>query len=421
MKLGALLGLIFCFVVVPAKAADVVLRHNLSGPTAGVLIELVERFNSSSKRGKVLVEHLSMVTDPRRLPHMALLDEDQYMSFFDSRPRMKPVDRVLASAGVKLRSGQLYPGMADVVHDAKGRILALPLALSVPVLYYNKDAFRKAGLDPDRPPRTWWQVQDAAGRLLDAGHACPFTSSHPAWVHVENLATQHGEAISWRQRNGRTEFSFNGMVYVKHLALLASWYKSRYFHYFGRGKEADEKFLRADCSMLTGASSLYARMREGASFKVGVADLPYYDDVRNAAPGRLLPDGAALWVLAGRKAADYKLVARFLAFLIRPEIQREWVAATGFLPMMPAAAGGRGSGTPQALRDAVDRLAEKRFLTAARLKVLPGFERVRSILYEELEDVWANRKPAKEALDNAVTRGNAALRKAPLQLPMDLR
>ncbi len=416
-RFGALLAAAL-FAAAPVRAAEVVLRHNLSGQAAAALIELANRFNAENKSDKVAVEHLSMVQDPRQLPHMALLDEEDYQKFFDTRPRMRSLQQVLAGAGVKISPAQFYPVIADTVDDAKGRMEALPLAMAIPVLYYNKDAFRKAGLNPDQPPRTWWEVQQAAGKLFDAGYRCPLTSSSPAWVHVENLSTQHSEPISARSRNGREQFSFNSLVHVKHLALLASWHKSFYFHYFGRGREADQKFALGECTMLTSDSALYKRLAGATAFEVGMADLPYYDDVRDAAPGRVLPDGPALWALAGKKKDEYRAIARFVAFLLKPEVQKEWVSDTHFLPMTPAAAAS-AEGEPEALRNAVRRLGEKRYMTAARLKLLPGFERVRSIMYEELEAVWANHKPAKEALDTAVRRGNDVLRAAPLGLMIE--
>lgn len=396
---------------------EVVLRHGLSGEPAALLVDLAERFNAGSKTRKVVLQHVTMAGDLRHLPHMALLDEDEYERFFDSRPRMLPLHKVMADAKQKLEAGRFFPVIADVVDDARGRVQALPLALSVPVLFYNKDAFRKVRLDPEQPPKTWREVQGAAGKLFDAGFRCPFTSSSPAWVHIENLSTQHGEPFANRERGGSARLAFNSLVQIKHIALLSSWHKSYYFHYFGRGREANGKFASGECSMLTGDSSLYPGFARTKPFDVGVAELPHYDDVRGAAPGRVLPDGAALWMLAGKKAPEYKAAAEFVAFLLRPEVQKEWVRTTGYLPMTPAAVEALAAEgvAPEVLRKVVQRLSGKSFVTAARPKAMIGLDRARIILNEELEAVWADRKPAKEALDTAVLRGNAVLRAAPVE------
>ena len=399
----------------PPPPPEIVFRHAMTGETAALLVDLVGRFNAESKSGKVILQHLSMVTDPHQLPHLALLEDGEHQKFFDSHPRMLPLHKVMADAKETFDAASLFPVIADVVDDNKGRIQALPLALSVPVLFYNKDTFRKAKLDPAKPPATWWELQTAAGKVYDIDRRCPFTSSNPAWVLMENVATQHGEPIAHGEQSGKTGLALNNLVEVKHVALLASWHKSFYFRTFGPGREADEKFMSGECSMLTSDSSLYLRLLRRKPFDFGVAALPHYDDVRGAAPGRLLPDGAALWVLAGKKKPDYAAVARFVSFLMRPDVQKLWVDGTGYLPMTAAGVEALAAAgvAPELLRKTVERLSDKRFASAAKPKAVFGMSRVRAILHEELEAVWANLKPAKEALDTAVKRGNSVLQPAP--------
>jgi sn-glycerol 3-phosphate transport system substrate-binding protein len=270
-------------------------------------------------------------------------------------------------------------------------------------LFYNKDAFAKAGLNPETAPRTWQEIQNAAGALADSGSACPLTTSCFAWVHLENLSAQHGEPAMV----GSGRYSFNNLVHVKHLARLASWQKSRYFHYFGPGREGDAKFLSGECAMLTGESALHGDLRK-AVFKVGVAALPYYDDVRGAQPDNVLPDGAALRALPGKKKNEYQLAARFVAFLMRPQVQRDWVRATGFLPMTPAALDELAAAgvSPAIIESARKRLGAPK---KANVRMRAGFARgrVRAMLNEEIDLVWKTDRPAKEALDKAMTRANA--------------
>ena len=399
----------------PVASAEIVFRHAMTGEAAAALVELVGRYNAESGGNKVILQHLSLVTDPQQLPHLALLEDDEHQKFFAGHPRMLPLHKVMANANEKLEAAAFFPVVADVVDDNKGRIQALPLALSVPVLFYNKDTFRKAKLDPNKPPATWWQVQETAGKIYDVDRRCPFTSSNPAWVLMENVATQHGEPLAHGENSGKSGLALNNLVEVKHVALLASWHKSFYFRTFGPGREADEKFLSGQCGMLTSDSSLYHQLARRKPFDFGVADLPHYDDVRGAAPGRVLPDGAVLWALAGKKKPEYAATARFVAFLLRPEVQKQWVRGSGFLPMTSAAAESMmgDSPAPEVLRLTVQRLSDKKYVSAAKPKAVFGMSRVRAILHEELEAVWANLKPAKEALDTAVRRGNTVLQPAP--------
>jgi sn-glycerol 3-phosphate transport system substrate-binding protein len=281
---------------------------------------------------------------------------------------------------------------------------------------WNKEMYRKAGLDPEKAPKTWWEVQAHAGRLFDAGIECPLTSSRFAWVHLENLSAQHGEPIAVREKSGITKSVLNRLIDVKHIALLTSWYKSSYFRYFGPGSESDQQFLSGKCAMFTGESWLYAEAIHNG-LAVGVAELPYYDDVRGATPTKVLPDGAALWVLAGRKKPEYQIAARFASFMLRPQVQAEWVRATGYLPMTPAAieALKRVGVAPTLLDAATRRLSERPTLTM-RTKRGAGLSRIR----EEIASVWANAKPAKEALDSAMRRVNDS-QAFPVALPQSGR
>lgn len=394
----------------PVQARDeIVLRHALSGPALDTLTTLVQRFNSGQKgkSGVVLQNLAGMEEDARRqLPHLALLDTDDSVAFFGTLPRFKMLYQVMAESREKFDAKRFFPLVADAVDDTRGRLQALPLGLSLPVLMWNKDAYRKAGLDPEKAPKTWWELQEHAGRLYDAGIKCPYTSSRFAWVHLENLSSQHGEDYALREKTGAPRVALNRLVNVKHLALMASWYKSYYLHYFGAGNESDRKFISGDCAILTGESYLYAEAQR-AGFAVGVAAVPYYDDVREATPGRILPDGAALWVLANHKKQEYQVAARFVGFMLRPEVQLEWVRATGYLPMTPAAVDAlRAAGVAPTLLDAATRRLSERKPATARTKHGAGLYRLREIVNQEVAEVWANSKPAKEALDTATRRFN---------------
>jgi sn-glycerol 3-phosphate transport system substrate-binding protein len=393
---------------------EVVLRHALSGPPLDALATLVLRFNDQEAKlksgsGRITLEDVQGVGDKARLPHLALFDQDEALDMFGTRPRFLPLHQVMEAGKERFDAKQFYPQMIDAVDDLAGRMQGLPLAMSLPVLFYNKAAFIKAGLNPAVPPKTWWELQEAAGKLRDAGFKCPLTSSRFAWVHLENVAAQHGEPLV--VKNGKQDqLALNNMVNVKHLALLTSWHKSFYFIYSGPGREGDERFASGECAMLTGESALYARLAQIPGFPLGISVLPHYDDVYGARPTQVLPDGAALWVLAADKKPEQQVIARFITFLLKPEIQLEWVRATGFLPMSSAAVQAlRASGGDAAVLERTEQRLSTVKRDAARTKNGFGRSRIRTILNEDIEFVWGNQKPAKEALDTAVLRAGPIL------------
>ena len=170
--------------------------------------------------------------------------------------------------------------------------LALPLNTARPVLYYNRDAFRRAKLNPQVAPKTWYEMAPMLGRLADAGLACGYTTAWPAWVMLENSG---GE--------------LSRQLMVRWTSMLASWEKAGYFAYAGRTNEAETRFAAGECAVLTASSDSAAELGRQAHFELGIAPLPYYDDAGVISRG--LPASApAVWV--ERPSVG---VANFFAFL----------------------------------------------------------------------------------------------------------
>jgi sn-glycerol 3-phosphate transport system substrate-binding protein len=399
--LAALIGLALSTSLIAAPA-QIELSHSLGEEQAERVEALVEHFNGQNKDVHVRMVRRVEGAAPKEIN---LVTREEYSRFLANKAKFKPLHEVMREAREPL-AAQLAPELVIGLADAKGQLFALPVAFATPVLYINKAAFRKAGLDPEAPPKTWVEMQAAAGKLYDSGNRCPFATSWPAWVHIDNLSAWNGGEVS----DAKGNLVFNSLIQVKHVAMLATWHKSKYFIYFGRRDEADRRFANGECAMLTSSSSLFSSLAENKALEVGVSYLPYHDDQRGA-PQNTLADGASLWVANGMKPAETKGVAKFINYILGPEVQINLTLAGGFLPMTGVArtaAGSRLLGADlAALQVAYAQLGGKSFVPLNRVSQNTA---LRNIVEEELESVWASRKPAKEALDNAVTRGNAALR-----------
>lgn len=400
---ASLFGIAGFSLALPALAVtDIELSHQLDDARAAQLQQLVERFNGQSKDYKVHLVQRAAGAAPTALN---LATREDVFVFAQQKAQFRPLYQVMKDAKEKFDDAKLAPELRVADEDGKGRLMALPVAMSTPVLFYNKAAFRHAGLDPDKPPRTWWEMQDAAGKLIDSGIECPYTTSWPAWVHIDNASALNGAEVA----TAKGLLDFNTLVQVKHVALLASWQKSSYFRYFGRRDEADRHFAAGECGMLTSASSLAATLRDAKALEIGVAPLPYYDDIPGA-PRHTLADGGSLWVGQGRKPIEYKAVAKFVSFLLQPDAQVEIARAGGFLPLTVAARAATDSkllGADLAGQRAAEQ--QLRGESGKRALRVSQIEPVRIIIEEELEKVWAGQIPAKQALDTAVMRGNAVL------------
>lgn len=393
-----------------AKASgpkEIRLVHPLDDQREQALQQLAARFNEQSKDYRVKVERGTW--SDADAPAMMILQEEDAERFLSGPPRYKAVSAVMREGGVPLQAAKASAMITREFFDAKGQLAALPVGLSTPLLYVNRGEFARVGLDPNTPIKTWFDLQQVLGTLFDAGSTCPYTVSQPGRVMIENTSAWHNEPVAARVGKGERP-SFNGMLQVKHVAMMASWHRARYMRIFDAESEAEQKFASGECAVIAAPSSKWSDFRRKAGFEVGIAPLPYHDDF-TAAPQNTLADGSALWVAAGKQKAEYKAVARFIGFWLQPENQVAWQRESGYLPLNRAgvfAAQSDALGPDlENVKVALAQLVGKPTTAESGAASFAGRARVLNIVDEELTAVWADRKPAKEALDTAVARVQA--------------
>ncbi|MDD3354953.1 extracellular solute-binding protein [Zoogloea sp.] len=392
----------------PAAAADasvqeIELVHGLGADKGEQLQKLVDRYNAASNGARIVLRERAW--NDGAMPHLMILGERDLGAFLTGPQRYRPLHQVMKDAGVRFETLRAPAMMTPTPLDSAKRLVALPVALSTPVLYYNKQAFKDAGLDAENPPKTWQELQRTLGQLVAAGQSCPYTTTQPAWILVENMSAWHNEPVVAEGK--KASLAVNGMLGVKHVAMLSSWVKARYLHLFGRDDEAVAHFAKGECAVMTAGSAAWPSLKRQAAFEVGVASLPYHEEYYGA-PQNTLADGPSMWIAAGKKPAEYKAVARFVDFWLSSESQVEWQRNGGYLPLNRA---GLLASESRLLADdlanvrvAVKQLTNKPATSVSRASSYPQRTAVRRIVEEELEAVWEDRKPSKLALDTAVSR-----------------
>jgi sn-glycerol 3-phosphate transport system substrate-binding protein len=419
--------LLSVFCASAAAQEEIQLWHAMGGPLGEALDSLVQRFNASQAQVRITTQHKGSYEDTMigalaaqregKGPHLVQVYEVGTAHMMAARSAVRPVWQVLAEGGEHVDAKAFLPAVASYFSDNAGQLLALPFNVSTPILFYNRDAFRKAKLDPDKPPKTWYEMPKMMGELQAAGYDCVYTTVWPAWVQIENMSNWHNQDFATRD-NGfgglDAKLVFNTHLMVRHVSMLSSWARAGYFTYSGRRIDGERRFVKGECAMVTAASSSYADLRRDARFDFGAAQLPYYDDIRGA-PHHTMIGGAALWVLAGKKTQEYRGVAKFLAWLARPEVQAEWHQRTGFVPVTRAAyeltakAGFYRDNPGHEI--AIRQLLLNQPTRESRGIRLGDFQAIRAILEEELEGVWDGTVAPKLALDRAAERGDLLLRK----------
>ncbi|MCX7692883.1 MAG: sn-glycerol-3-phosphate ABC transporter substrate-binding protein UgpB [Tepidimonas taiwanensis] len=403
---------------------EIVWWHSMGGALGEWVNDLANEFNASQKDYKVVPvfkgsydESMTAAIAAFRAgnaPHILQVFEVGTATMMASRNAIVPVAEVMKKAGVTFDPNAYVDAVKGYYTAPNGQMLSFPFNSSTTVLHYNKDAFKAAGLDPNKPPKSWPEVALAAAKLKTAGHKCPFTTSWQSWTQLESFSAWHNVEFA-SKNNGfgglDARLTFNSPLHVRHIENLANMAKQGLFVYKGRGNAADATYVSGECAMMTGSSALYGNVKRNAKFDFGISTLPYYPDVPGA-PQNTIIGGASLWVMAGKKDADYKGVAQFFAHLSKPDVAARSHQRTGYLPVTRAAyelteKSGfykQNPGTDVSVEQMIRKTTDK-----SRGIRLGNFVQIRTIIDEEMEQVWAGKKSAKQGLDDAVRRGNEQL------------
>jgi sn-glycerol 3-phosphate transport system substrate-binding protein len=400
--------------------------HAMSGQLGKQLEKLAADFNASQSEYRIVPAYKGNYTETvtasifafrsRSQPAIVQVNEIATATMMAARGAIYPVFELMRDQTVAFTPSAYLPAVTGYYADAAGNMLSFPFNASTPILYYNKDLFRAAGLDPEAAPKTWPEIGAAAKRLRAAGAICGLTTSWPSWINVENFSAFHDLPMSTRA-NGfgglNAELTFNNPAMVRHIAQLAEWQTTKVFDYSGRGQSAEPRFQKGECAIFIGSSATRADIQANSKFEVGYGMLPYWPDVAGA-PQNSIIGGATLWVLRDRPRGEYAGVAKFFAFLSKPEVQAGWHQNTGYLPITRAAfdltrAQGFYDRNPGAA-SSIEQVTLKPPTEHSKGVRLGSFVLVRDAIEDELELIFAGKKTARAGLDAAVERGNRLLR-----------
>jgi sn-glycerol 3-phosphate transport system substrate-binding protein len=330
-----------------------------------------------------------------------------------------PVYQLMADQGEPFDPAAFLPSVVGYYTDPEGNMLSMPFNSSTPILYYNKNVFTAAGLDPNTPPKTWAEVEAFSRQIMSSGAApCGFTTGWVSWIQTENFSAWHNLPIGTNGNgfgNVDSELLFNNETVARHWNNLKTWQDEGLFQYGGPvgGNDAAPKFYAQECAMIMNSSASRAGVLANATaFEVGFGMLPYYDDVAGA-PQNSIIGGATLWVLQGRPAEEYAGVAKFFSYLSSPEVQADWFEPTGYLPITQASydfsvargffAANPGADIP------INQITLNPPTENSKGLRFGNYVQIRDVIDEEFQALLGGSKTAQEALDAVVARGNALI------------
>ena len=430
----------------PALAkTDIHFWHAMTGQLGEALETQVKQFNESQndyevkalRKGSYAETLTAAIAAYRQKnpPHLVQVFEVGTQTMLLSGA-VHPVHDLMKEQEIAINWGDFIKPVAGY-YMKDGKLYSMPYNSSTPIFYYNKDAFKKAGLDPEKPPKTWKEVEEYGKKILAANAAkCGFSTGWPSWTMMENMHATHDQPFATKN-NGfggvdGVELLINREFGQKHVGQLAAWQKDNIYSYGGRGGTADPKFVNGDCAMYIQSSALIGGFTKGVKFDWGTGELPHWGAPYKKATSII--GGATLWVLKGKPAAEYKGVARFLEFLAKPETQMWWHVNTGYLavsntavknleqgyhfvknpkqytafaqltglpPTPPAALAGKKTAPPKPERVATANSSGLR---------LGNFVQIREAIEAEMENIFGGKKTVKQGLDDAVAKSNALLK-----------
>jgi len=411
------------------KRVEIEFWHAFRGALGDTLNTVVTKFNQSQDKYQINAVYKGSYAETMaaaiaafragEAPHIVQVFEVGTATMMAAGAAIYPVHQLSADTGVFIDAAQYLPAVKGYYSSTDGKMISMPFNSSTAVLWYNKDAFRAAGLDPDKPPRTWAEVRVAAKAIVGAKAAkIGLSVAWLTWTMFEQFGALHDIPFATKS-NGfggmDAVLMLNSFLYVRHVQTLLDMQKEGSFTYGGRDSAPDALFPAGEAAMLIASTGLLARVNREAQFEWGITYMPYYDDAISA-PKNSIIGGASLWVMRRPSAtqAQYAGVAEFFRFISQPEADAWWHINTGYVPLTY---GGSGVARAQGYYDAnpgsdigvlqLSRPGGTENTLGLRLGYLPE---IRVLIYEEVEKALQGQQTAQQALDSVVKRGNAILR-----------
>ncbi|MGB9585866.1 MAG: ABC transporter substrate-binding protein [Anaerolineales bacterium] len=325
-----LLALLLCTALAMAAPVKVTLWYAQTGVYAKSLLEIVDNFNKQNQ-DKIFVEAVytgnyqdtmqkllaAMVAGD--IPTLAQIEQSRIGQFVDAEAFQDLNAYIKTDQAFAATLNDFWPRFINA-NTFNGKLLGLPLNCSTPLLYINRDLFRKAGLDPDKPPKTWTELYAAAKKISALGpDIFGYRFGIDDWL-IESKTWQFGgEIIS---DDGRKMLIYSPET-------VAGW------KYFQKGvKEkafifgvtgGNELDISGRIGMVVRSTGSIQYLKDNAKFDLGATVMPM-EKRKIVAIG-----GANIYMFASRPKPEKAAAWEFLKFLTNTENSRKWAMSTGYM------------------------------------------------------------------------------------------
>ena len=417
----------------PAKdvkaAAKITWWHAMSGVNGDAINKIVSGFNGSQSNIKVeaifqgnyddLLAKLNTAIASNAAPALVQVYDIGQRYMYDTAqvvPMQAFIDRD------KFSTSDFEPAVINY-YKYQDKLQSMPFNSSSAMLYYNKDAFREVGLDPNKPPVTFTEVADAAKKLTkkDASGQTTrygFGPSVYGWLFEQLMATSG--ALYADNGNGRDNRATKVVWNSAAGKAILDWWKAGvdggYFFNPGIDNDGAANAFNAQKTAMYIEST--ARLRGhitsvAGKFEIGTGLYPRPDS--KPKEGGNIIGGASLYIMKSRPVEEQQAAWEFVKYAMTPAIQAQWQSDTGYYPIVKGAYDQGPSKEwstkyPQFLT-AINQIRESpqnRMTNGAVLGVMP---QARQRTQKMIESVLLGRETSQAALDAAVAEINTAIDK----------
>lgn len=415
-----------------SAAQSIAVWHSFDGPLEEKFTDIVNKFNQKPEivaANAKIVLHFKGSYDQTLYAGLAAVgtkEAPQILQVFEtgnilmqSRPHVYvPLNKLTKNPSALFNNEHFIPFFSTFYkgrHGEKG-LHSLPFSASTVILFYNKDAFRKAGLDPEHPPTTWEEFEKMAVVLKKRASKNVLASGRLSGHHIDQLGAWQNQPIATKG-NGvdgeKAKLIVNHPFFIHHINKLSNWYQKGILS-LDAAQRAEEAFAREEVLILTQGGNRFTRIEKlvNGKFEIGVGYFPYWKS-RSKQPQNTVAGGASFWALAGHSAKDYEIVQQFFEYLASPEIQAEWHQDTCYMPVVKGAEAiaQRNQFYEQGLKGKVAKIALNSFSghkpkEYSRGILLPEFPKVRELMVQEMKEAIKGNKTSEQALSKIVILGN---------------
>ncbi len=409
-----------------AKPVKIVFWYSVGGKVAEATKALVEQFNANHTDMQVeavfqgsydeAINKLKQSITSKSTPSVMQVYDIGTRFMVDSKA-VVPVQKWIDQE--KFDVSGYEPNIMEY-YKVDNKLYSMPFNTSTPILYYNKTMFKDAGLDPDKPPKTFDEVAAAAQKLTVKDGSGKVTISGITlaiygWFFEQFLAEQNAPFAN--NANGRdsmaTAAAFNSPQGEKILTWWSGMVKDGVAANMGR-KTADTQkaFIAGQTAMTIDSTGVLGDILEGVNgkFEVGTGFMPHPADVPQ---GGVIIGGASLWMLSGHSEAEEKAAWEFVKFMTAAKQQAFWHIKTGYFPVMKGAYDDpelkkHQEKYPQ-FKVAVDQLHSTVINRYTQGGLLGVFTQARQEVEGAIEQVLNGQAAAAEALKKAADNVNGAI------------